>query len=195
MANCPWNRKGCCYQNGMTMTSATIGNMNGICYGKQVNGMRYSQCKYYVNPKEGTSGNSRPCKYCQREYRGGRYYAYCCSNKYPGADGVTPQFVKDDNKGAICIGRRIGGKKYTECKYYKNAKKIQGQTSGSAYIESHKTSDISMGGIIAKVFLFYIMVPLIGLGLIQTGDMPTILLGLAVLGVWIYKIVKKFKKK
>lgn len=199
MANCPWNKNGCCKRNGMTMTVATLGKMNGICYGRQVNGMRYTQCSYYVNPKEGASGKTTPCKFCQRKENATRYLSYCCSNKYPGADGVHPQYVDDDNLTGICIGRRIGGKKYTQCKYYKGAKRIEGQKSGTAYLNSINTSeDLSLLDLVIILFkhiFIHIIILTCAFSALSARSLPGKAIGVLILAAWVYKITRKFIKK
>ncbi|MCI8422551.1 MAG: hypothetical protein HFF50_03315 [Lawsonibacter sp.] len=120
MANCPWYRSGCCKRNGMLMTCNLTDP--AICMGRQRQGMTFRDCQYYVNPREGTSENMRPCPLCIRVERRGRYYAYCKSVKFPGADGENGLLVSDEQRAYICVGHQVRGKKYTSCPYYKGGK-------------------------------------------------------------------------
>ena len=146
MAKCPWLKGGCCSQCSMHGIYAATGGKPGICNGQQINGKRYTDCQYYVNPKQFATGNTRPCPYCDRREEKHRYYAYCMSNKHPYADGVNPVYIRDDNQGGICIGRQINKKKYTDCSYYKGASKIKGISNSPKSSSNRKKSTGSNDG-------------------------------------------------
>lgn len=120
MANCPYYRNGCCKRKGMLMTSGLLGEKNVICRGRQIQGMRYTDCRYYVKPNRGITESMKPCPLAKRMDYGSYYKALCYSKKRPGTkDGKTGVLMPDDSEDlAICLGKTIRGKKYTSCPYY-----------------------------------------------------------------------------
>ena len=59
----------------------------------------------------------KSCPCCIRKENPYRYFAYCTSEKNPKYHGI-PVEIKDQNKGALCIGRKLNGMSYTSCPYY-----------------------------------------------------------------------------
>ncbi len=196
---CPWNVNGCCKRYYMHTTSAVKGGNNAICYGRQQDGMTYRDCEHYINPNEGISENAKKCKFCDRREVPGGYKAYCMSDKYPGADGVNPQYVDDKTRMAICMGSQRNNMRYTSCKYCKGGKKIASM-SGTRRGGRYSNSAVSNGGkdvffeIVMAVVFFLMASSAAKSGMEHSGIVALILFALSALNV-VIMIKKVFKKK
>ena len=120
MGACPWFKNGCCKRNGMLMTCNLTDP--AICQGYQRGGETFRNCRYYVNPRAGTSESMKPCPLCIRVDKGRYYQPYCTSVKFPGADGIHGLKVGDEGLAMLCLGHQVNRKKYTSCPYYKGGK-------------------------------------------------------------------------
>lgn len=98
------------------------------------------------------------CPCCITKENAQRYFAYCTSEKNPKYHGV-PVEIKDTDKGAICIGRKLDGKSYTACPYYirgggsKGAKAEKPQGSQGTARRKRNEEDMAVGMKLVKILV------------------------------------------
>ena len=156
MAQCPWLSNGCCRRQGMLMVWSLTDP--AICRGMQRNGQRYTDCKYYTNPKQFASEKLKSCPYCDRRENKTRFFAYCFSPKNPQYDGKYSVNMTKTDVGPLCIGRQVNGKKYTSCPYYVRGGSQAAKKNYSNVQKKSKERDPDLAGLPSP--------KLLGLGLV-----------------------------